>query len=85
MNIFGFDILRTCYAFEKDFDEDVEAYLKADIDEYLTIPTDKNGKPLMSREERREALATRLETRKKLSVFSGLPGSAGYALRTENG
>ena len=44
------------YLFEKDFDEDVEAYLKADIEEYLSNPKDENGKPLQSREERREDL-----------------------------
>ena len=44
------------YPFDKDFDDDVEAYLKADIEEYLFIPKDENGKPLQSREERREDL-----------------------------
>lgn len=56
------------YLFEKDFDEDVEAYLKADIEEYLTIPTDKNGKPLMSREERKEALDVKWMQHYNLSV-----------------
>ena len=56
------------YPFEKDFDEDVEAYLKADIEEYLTIPTDKNGKPLMSREERKEALDVKWMQHYNLSV-----------------
>jgi len=56
------------YSFEKDFDEDVEAYLKADIEEYLTIPTDKNGKPLMSREERKEALDVKWMQHYNLSV-----------------
>ena len=39
-----------------DFDEEVDAYLINDIEDYLTIPTDKDGKPLMSREERRNRL-----------------------------
>ena len=56
------------YPFEKDFDEDVEAYLKADIEEYLTIPTDKNGKPLMSREERKETLDVKWMQHYNLSV-----------------
>ena len=56
------------YPFEKDFDEDVEAYLKADIEEYLTIPTDKNGKPLMTREERKEAMDVKWMQHYNLSV-----------------
>ena len=44
------------YHFDSSFDDDVEAYLKGDIEEYLNPPTDKDGKPLMSREERKEIL-----------------------------
>ena len=44
------------YHFDSSFDDDVEAYLKGDIEEYLNPPTDKDGKPLMSREERKDAL-----------------------------
>ena len=44
------------YAFDSDFDEDVEMYLKADIDEYLNPPKDKDGKPTITREERKQAL-----------------------------
>lgn len=39
-----------------DFDEEVDAYLINDIEDYLTIPTDKNGKPLNTREERKQIL-----------------------------
>lgn len=60
--------LTKSYPFDKNFDEDVEAYLKADIEEYLTIPTDKNGKPLMSREERKEALDVKWMQHYNLSV-----------------
>ena len=56
------------YPFEKNFDEDIEVYLKADIEEYLTIPTDKNGKPLMTREERKEALDVKWMQHYNLSV-----------------
>ena len=44
------------YNFDSSFDDDVESYLKADIEEYLNPPTDKDGKPLMTREERKEEL-----------------------------
>ncbi len=44
------------YRFDVSFDDDVETKLKADIEEYLNPPTDKDGKPLMSREERKALL-----------------------------
>lgn len=50
-----------------DFDEEVDAYLINDIEDYLTIPTDKNGKPLMSREERKQILERKWQTHYNLS------------------
>ncbi len=55
------------YPFDEDFDDDVEAYLKADIEDYLTIPTDKDGKPTMTREERRQALDNKWKEHYNLS------------------
>lgn len=45
-----------------DFDEEVDAYLINDIEDYLAIPTDKDGKPLMSREERKQILERKWQT-----------------------
>ena len=39
-----------------NFDDEIEAYLKDDIRDYLKIPTDKNDKPTISRDERKQAL-----------------------------
>ena len=55
------------YAFDTDFDDDVEAYLKADIEDYLTIPTDKNGKPTISQEERKQVLHNKWKQHYNLS------------------
>ena len=55
------------YHFATNFDDDVEAYLKSDIEEYLTIPTDNNGKPLVSREERKAALDDKWQRHYNLS------------------
>ncbi|MBO7502304.1 MAG: CRISPR-associated protein Csn1 [Paludibacteraceae bacterium] len=55
------------YHFATNFDDDVEAYLKSDIEEYLTIPTDNNGKPLVSREERKGALDDKWQRHYNLS------------------
>lgn len=50
-----------------DFDEEVDAYLINDIEDYLTIPTDKDGKPLMTREERKQILERKWQTHYNLS------------------
>ncbi len=50
-----------------DFDEEVDAYLINDIEDYLTIPTDKDGKPTMSREERKQILERKWQTHYNLS------------------
>ena len=50
-----------------DFDEEVDAYLINDIEDYLTIPTDKDGKPLMSREERKQILENKWKQHYNLS------------------
>lgn len=42
-----------------NFDDEIEAYLKDDIRDYLTIPKDKNGKPTISRDERKQSLLTK--------------------------
>ena len=50
-----------------NFDEEVEAYLKTDIEDYLTIPTDKNGKPTVTQDERKKALADKWKQHYSLS------------------
>ena len=50
-----------------DFDEEVDAYLINDIEDYLTIPTDKDGKPLMNREERKQILDNKWKEHYNLS------------------
>jgi len=50
-----------------DFDEEVDAYLINDIEDYLTIPTDKDGKPLMTREERKQILERKWQMHYNLS------------------
>lgn len=50
-----------------NFDEEVDAYLINDIEDYLTIPTDKDGKPLMSREERKQILENKWKQHYNLS------------------
>lgn len=50
-----------------NFDEEVDLYLKNDIEDYLTIPTDKNGKPTMTREERKKALENKWQAHYHLS------------------
>ncbi len=55
------------YPFDTDFDGEVDAYLKTDIEDYLTIPTDKDGKPTMTREERKQALDNKWKTHYNLS------------------
>ena len=50
-----------------NFDEEVDAYLINDIEDYLTIPTDKDGKPTMSREERKQILERKWQTHYNLS------------------
>lgn len=50
-----------------NFDEEVDAYLINDIEDYLTIPTDKDGKPIMSREERKQILERKWQTHYNLS------------------
>lgn len=50
-----------------NFDEEVDAYLINDIEDYLAIPTDKDGKPLMSREERKQILERKWQTHYHLS------------------
>ncbi len=50
-----------------DFDEEVDAYLKNDIEEYLIIPTDKNGKPTKTREERKQILHSKWQAHYHLS------------------
>ncbi|MBO5619452.1 MAG: CRISPR-associated protein Csn1 [Paludibacteraceae bacterium] len=51
-----------------NFDEEIDAYLINDIEDYLTIPTDKSGKPLMSREERRTILEDKWRKHYNLSI-----------------
>lgn len=55
------------YPFDISFDDDVEAYLKDDIEEYLNTPTDKDGKPLLTREERKEKLQKKWKAHYQLS------------------
>ncbi|MCR4665246.1 MAG: CRISPR-associated protein Csn1 [Paludibacteraceae bacterium] len=55
------------YPFDTDFGGEVDAYLKTDIEDYLTIPTDKDGKPTMTREERKQALDNKWKTHYNLS------------------
>lgn len=50
-----------------NFDEEVDAYLINDIEDYLTIPTDKDGKPTISREERKQILERKWQTHYNLS------------------
>jgi len=50
-----------------DFDEEVDAYLINDIEDYLTIPTDKNGKPQITREERKQILENKWKEHYHLS------------------
>lgn len=50
-----------------NFDEEVEAYLKSDIEDYLTIPIDSNGKPTMTRDERKLQLDAKWKAHYNLS------------------
>ena len=50
-----------------NFNEEVEAYLKTDIEDYLTIPTNSNGKPTMTREERKQQLDAKWQAHYNLS------------------
>ena len=50
-----------------NFDEEVDAYLINDVEDYLTIPTDEVGKPTMSREERKQILERKWQTHYHLS------------------
>ena len=52
---------------EEKFDDEVNAYLVNDVEEYLTIPTDKDGRPLLTREERQQRLHNRWKAHYKLS------------------